>query len=78
MSRQEAVKSLARDPTVWSAVLSNEKVMELARGLQDNGTHFCVLCTSLSCLMHGDGISYLFGWVCCLNPCLRNYPFLQV
>ena len=31
------MKSLARDPSVWSAVLSNEKVMELARGLQDNG-----------------------------------------
>ena len=29
------MKSLARDPAVWKAVLSNEKVMELTQSLQD-------------------------------------------
>lgn len=32
---QDAVKSLARDPAVWKAVLSNEKVLELTQTLQD-------------------------------------------
>lgn len=32
---QDAVKSLARDPAVWRAVLSNEKVLELTQTLQE-------------------------------------------
>eukprot|EP00250_Pteridium_aquilinum_P013208 c21200_g1_i1 orf=157-1083(+) len=32
---QDAVKSLARDPAVWRAVLSNEKVQQLTQSLQE-------------------------------------------
>ncbi|KAI5071463.1 hypothetical protein GOP47_0013714 [Adiantum capillus-veneris] len=32
---QDAVKSLARDPAIWKAVLSNEKVLELTQTLQE-------------------------------------------
>lgn len=36
---QDAVKSLARDPAVWRAVLSNEKVLELTQTLQEGQDH---------------------------------------
>lgn len=32
---QDAVKSLARDPAIWKAVFSNEKVLELTQTLQE-------------------------------------------
>lgn len=39
---QDAVKSLARDPAVWRAVLSNEKVQELTQTLHEGQSeNFC-------------------------------------